>query len=150
MATYAYEYFTTVCDVVVEGTISYLGLSSHYFSPGQALSIAGNGFTTGYETLANTGGNNGIAVASVDIAFQPGPGGTSYVTTLHLSNRKQRYTGDIFVRPAVTGQQLGLASATGNAAQFAAPAEAPPLAPLAQINPVAPTPDKPEEPHIIA
>ena len=107
MAAYAQELFNSICDVVMEGTISYLGLASHYFSPGQALSIAGNGYTTGYESIANTGGNNGIAVASVDIQFNPGPGGTSYVTTLHLSNRKQRYTGDIFVRPAVTGQQIG-------------------------------------------
>jgi hypothetical protein len=114
MALYASELFTSLCDVVLEGTMSYLGLPVTYLTPGQAVSIAGNGFTTGYETIANTGGNNGIAVASVDVQFQPGPFGTSYISTLHLSNRKQRYTGDVFVRPPIIGQQIGLATAGGN------------------------------------
>ena len=118
MATYAYELFTTICDVVVEGTLDYLGLATPYLTPGQAVSIAGNGYTTGYETIGNTGGNNGIAVASVDVQFQPGPSGTSYITTLHLSNRKQRYTGDIFIRPAAVGQKLGADQAIGNWQQY--------------------------------
>ncbi len=68
--------------------------------PGQAVSITGNGYTTGYESVA-------LPVASIDIQFNPGPEGTSYVSTLHLSNRQARYTGDVFIRPAVTGQQIG-------------------------------------------
>jgi len=109
MATYCYEAFTSMCDVIVEGSFSYLGLATAYLAPGQAVSIAGSSYTTGYESIANTGGNNGICVASVDIQFNPGPGGTSYVTTLHLSNRKARFGADVFIRPAVTGQQLGTA-----------------------------------------
>ena len=103
MQTYASELFDSIKDVIVEGTIGYLGLAASYLSPGQAVSITGNGYTTGYESVA-------LPVASIDIQFNAGPEGTSYVSTLHLSNRKTRYTGAIFMRPAVTGQQLGLAS----------------------------------------
>ena len=103
MQTYANELFDSIKDVIVEGTIGYLGLAATYLVPGQAVSIIGSGYTTGYESLA-------LPVVSTDIQFNPGPGGTSHVSTLHLSNRKARYTGDIFVRPAITGQQLGLGS----------------------------------------
>ncbi len=103
MQAYSDQLLSALCNVVVEGTISYLGLARTYLAPGQAVCITGNGYTTGYESLA-------LPVASIDIQFNAGPGGTSYVSTLHLSNRQARYTGDIFVRPAVTGQQLGLSS----------------------------------------
>lgn len=106
MQTFANELFDSIKDVIVEGTIGYLGLATTYLAPGQAVSITGNGYTTGYESVA-------LPVASIDIQFNPGPEGTSYVATLHLSNRKARYTGDIFARPAVTGQQLGLSSSPG-------------------------------------
>ncbi len=104
MQLYSDQLFAALKDVIVEGTIGYLGLAAAYLAPGQAVSISGNGYTTGYESVA-------LPVASVDIQFNPGPGGTSYTSTLHLSNRRARYSGDVFVRPAVTGQQLGLASA---------------------------------------
>jgi len=106
MQTYANELFDSIKDVVVEGTIAYLGLPTTYLAPAQAVSITGNGYTTGYESLA-------LPVASIDIQFNAGPRGTSYVSTLHLSNRRARYTGNIFVRPAITGQQLGLGSSPG-------------------------------------
>ena len=107
MAVYAAEAFGSLCDVVIEGEVRYLGLATSYISPGQAISITGNGYTTGYEAITNYGGNNGIAVASLEIQFNPGPGGTSYVSTLNLSNRKQKYTAEIFIRPAVRGQPFG-------------------------------------------
>ena len=100
MQAYSDQLFSAFCNVVVEGTIGYLGLATTYLTPGQAVSITGNGYTTGYESVA-------LPVASIDIQFNPGPGGTSYVSTLHVSNRQARYTGDVFIRPAVTGQQIG-------------------------------------------
>jgi hypothetical protein len=100
MQAYSDQLFSAFCNVVVEGTIGYLGLATTYLTPGQAVSITGNGYTTGYESVA-------LPVASIDIQFNPGPGGTSYVSTLHLTNRQARYTGDVFIRPAVTGQQIG-------------------------------------------
>jgi hypothetical protein len=103
MQTYANELLDAVKDVVVEGTLTYLGLATAYLAPGQAISIAGNGYTTGYESLA-------LPVVAADVQFNPGPDGTSYVTTLRLSNRRARYSGELFTRPAVTGQQFGLAN----------------------------------------
>jgi hypothetical protein len=100
MQAYSDQLFSALCDVVVEGTIGYLGLATTYLAPGQAVSITGSSYTTGYESVA-------LPVASIDITFQPGPTGTSYVSALHLSNRRQRYTGDVFIRPAITGQQIG-------------------------------------------
>jgi len=100
MQAYSDQLFSALCNVVVEGTIGYLGLATTYLAPGQAVSITGSSYTTGYESVA-------LPVASIEIQFNPGPGGTSYVSTLHLSNRQARYTGDVFIRSAVTGQQIG-------------------------------------------
>jgi len=108
MQAYSDQLFSAICDVVVEGTIGYLGLATTYLAPGQAVSITGNGYTTGYESVA-------LPVASIDIQFNPGPGGTSYVSTLHLSNRRARYSGDVFIRPAITGQQIGSNAWASNA-----------------------------------
>jgi len=100
MAAYAYELFTAASNVVVEGTIGYLGLPVNYLAPGQAISITGSSYTTGYESVA-------LPVASVSIQFNPGPTGTAYSSTLHLSNRQTRFGAEVFLRPTVTGQQIG-------------------------------------------
>ena len=41
------------------------------------------------------------------MTFNSGPSGTTWSTQLSLSNRKQRYSSAVFLRPAVTGQQFG-------------------------------------------
>ena len=48
-----------------------------------------------------------LPVASMDVRFQPGAGGTSYISTLHLSNRRAKYTSELYVRPPERGQMLG-------------------------------------------
>jgi hypothetical protein len=104
MQTFASEFLDSVKDVVVEGTVPYFGLAaSQYLAPGQNVSIAGSGYVTGYESLA-------LPVVSAEVLFQSGPQGTSYMTTLQLSNRRGRFNSDNFLRPNVTGQQLGTAS----------------------------------------
>jgi hypothetical protein len=103
MQAYANQLLAAISNVVVEGTIAYLDLPTFYLTPGQAVSITGSGYTTGYESVA-------LPVASIEIQFNAGPEGTSYFSTLHLSNRQARYAGAVFMRPAVTGQQLGLGS----------------------------------------
>ena len=100
MAAYAYELFTSACNVVVEGTIGYLGLPTNYLTPGQAVSITGSSYTTGYESAA-------LPVASVSIQFNPGPTGTAYLTTLHLSNRQTRFGAEVFLRPSPSGAEWG-------------------------------------------
>lgn len=104
MHTFASEYLDSVKDVVVEGTLPYLGLDSTFWAPGQAVSIAGTSgitsYTTGWESLS-------LPVVSMELAFNTGPQGTSYTTTLHLSNRRGRYSCENFLRPNITGAQFG-------------------------------------------
>lgn len=100
MQLFANEMLDSVKDVVVEGTVPYLGLQAAYLSPGQSVSIAGDGYTTGWESLA-------LPVASVEVEFQSGNRGTSYLSTLHLSNRRGRYSAENFLRPGITGAQFG-------------------------------------------
>ena len=175
MQIYANELVQALCDVVLEGTTSYLGLATTFLTTGQAVQITGNGYLTGWEgggisnpqiisggsgyngsetlsvsgsgtagALSHTttngvitcvwvstrgsgytgavtvsvsgGGGSGasitlqseaLPVASMDVRFQPGPGGTSYLSTLHLSNRRAKYTCAIYIRPAQRGQMLG-------------------------------------------
>ena len=81
------------------------------------VSTRGSGYTGAVTvSVSGSGGGSGasitlqsesLPVASVDVRFQPGSGGTSYVTTLHLSNRRARYTSELFVRPPIRGQMLG-------------------------------------------
>ena len=105
--TFCDEQFDSIKDVVVEGSINYLGLATTYLTPGASVSITGNGYTTGWETLQTSPMPAGLPVASVDVTFNWGGHGSSYITTLHVTNRKQKYTGEIFVRPPTTGQALG-------------------------------------------
>ena len=105
--TFANDQFDSIKDVVVEGSIDYLGLATTYLTPGASVSITGSGYVTGWETLQTPPMPPGLPVSSAEVIFQYGPQGTSYITSLQLSNRKQRYTGDVFIRPAVTGQAFG-------------------------------------------
>jgi hypothetical protein len=104
MGTFAAEFLDSVKDVVVEGVVPYHGLLSAYLAPGQAVSIAGTSggtpYTTGWESLA-------LPVVSVELRFQTGPEGTSYHTTLHVSNRRGRYSAENFLRPSITGSAFG-------------------------------------------
>jgi len=104
---FATEQFDSIKDVVVEGSINYLGLATTYLTPGASVSITGNGYMTGFETLQTSPMPPGLPVSSVEVIFNWGSQGTSYITTLNLSNRRQRYTGAIFTRPPTTGQALG-------------------------------------------
>ncbi len=94
------EQFDSIKDVIIEGRLDYLGLPALYLAPGQAVSIAGSTYTTGYESLA-------LPVSSIEVQFRPGPDGTSYFSSLELSNRRMRYSGEVYVRPSATGQMLG-------------------------------------------
>ena len=199
MQVYANELLQSMCDVVLEGSTSYLGLATAFLSPSQAVQITGTTgpgptqYITGWEgggisnpqivsggsgysgtmtytitgsgaggvlssivtggvitsvwvstrgsgytgsvtvSVSGSGGGSGasitlqsesLPVASMDVRFQPGAGGTSYVSTLHLSNRRARYTSELFVRPAMRGQMLGSPLAKGNWEQFKGPATA--------------------------
>ena len=123
MNLYASELLDSVKDVVVEGSLPYFGLPDlGYLTPGRSVSIAGNDFVTGWESIA-------LPVVSVEVAFQYGPQGTSYATTLQLSNRRRAYDASNFLRPAIAGLQAGggtgifgagLASSRAESAELAA------------------------------
>ena len=135
---FANEQFDSIKDVVVEGSINYLGLATTYLTPGASVSITGQGFLTGFETLQTPPMPAGIPVSSVEVIFNWGGSGTSYVTTLNLSNRRQRYTGAVFVRPPTTGQALGGQLWAGYAeawqgAGMQSPESIPPEQPMARI-----------------
>jgi hypothetical protein len=103
MQTFASEFLDSVKDVVVEGSLPYQGLNTTFLTcgaTGQAVSITGSTYLTGWDSLA-------LPVVGVELVFNSGPQGTSYQTNLALSNRRGRYTADQFLRPGITHIQLG-------------------------------------------
>jgi hypothetical protein len=104
MDAYASEQLAALQDVVVEGALPYLDLpASKYFSPGQAISITGSTYTTGWESLA-------LPIVALEIQFQSGPEGTSYLCAMHLSNRRGQYSFSNYLRPNIAGAQFGAES----------------------------------------
>lgn len=101
MNAMATEFLDAMSNVVVEGTVPYYGLNTNYLAPGNAVNVAGSGYTTGWEAID-------CYVSSVEIQFNNGAApGNSYTTNLHLSNRRGRYSPENFLRPNITGQQFG-------------------------------------------
>ena len=49
MQRYANELLQSMCDVVLEGSTSYLGLATTFLSPAQSVQITGSTYTTGWE-----------------------------------------------------------------------------------------------------
>ena len=117
MTTFATEYLNSVQNVVVEGSIAYNGLLTTFMTvgiAGQGVSITGSTYTTGWDSL-------NLPVVSVEILFQSGPQGTSYLMNLGLSNRRGRYSADQFLRPGVSHAQLGVGDTfSGTGAQVMA------------------------------
>jgi hypothetical protein len=101
MLLFAKELHDALADTVIEGDLVYHGLLSSVLDFGHALSIAADSYTTGWEAA-------GVPIVSVDLAYNEGPGGTSYETTLHVSNRRAPYSGSVFTRPSQTGQPYGM------------------------------------------
>lgn len=102
MAAFAQEMLDSLSNVVVEGSLPYCGLLNQaYYTPGQAVSIAGLGYTTGWESLA-------LPIASIEVQFHNDESGaTSYTTMINLSNRRGRLGAGNFLRPNIVGVQFG-------------------------------------------
>jgi hypothetical protein len=98
MNLFAQELHGALCDTVVEGTVIYHGLLSAALVPGIKLNITGDVYTTGYESI-----NVPIVAAELDFN-ESGDSGTSYTTTMRVSNRRAPYSGAAFTRPSQSGQ----------------------------------------------
>jgi hypothetical protein len=97
MTAYASDLLDSVKDPIVEGNVTYYGLYTPALTPGIALSIAGNGYTTGWESAA-------VAVIEAQIEWCTAPGQPlNYVTTMRCSSRRAHFTDAAFAHPDRTG-----------------------------------------------
>jgi hypothetical protein len=100
MAAFVQELWAAVSEPVVEGGLTYIGLWTPALTFGQALTIAGDGYTTGYEGLS-------LPIVECEVSWTQGTG-EGFVTSLALSNRRGAFSGEMFIRPPMTGLSLGL------------------------------------------
>lgn len=97
MQAWADNLLDSVKDPVEEGTVVYEGLYEDALEMGIALSIAGNGYATGWEASA-------IPVIECQLEWNTGPGSvTSHTTTMRLSSRKAHFSAEAFLKPDRTG-----------------------------------------------
>jgi hypothetical protein len=99
MASYASDVLDSVKDGVVEGTVTYHGLYTTALTMGQALKIAGSGYTSGYGWSANA-----IPIVECELEWT---GATLHTTRMKLSNRRAHYSAGAFLHPARTGLTWG-------------------------------------------
>ena len=83
----AQQKLNCVMNTVIEGSLTYYGKASSFFSLGQALNITGNGYTTGYEAI-------NAPARSVVLDFVPDGGAVQWVTRISFSTRMKPFTGD--------------------------------------------------------
>ena len=99
MDAYAQDLLDSVKDVVIEGTIPLMRFDERFLTPGRAVALAGDGFTTGFESQT-------MPVVECTLRFQPGQS-PLYRTELRVSNRRNAYSGSAFERPTPEGMHWG-------------------------------------------
>lgn len=98
MNLFAQELHGAICDTVVEGTVVYHGKLDAALVPGIKLNITGDVYTTGYEAI-------NVPIVACELEFnESGDTGTTYTTTMRVSNRRAPYSGAVFTRPSQSGQ----------------------------------------------
>ncbi len=114
MEDYAQDLLDSVKDSICEGTVVYHGLYSAALTPGVAVSVTGDTYTTGWEGLA-------IPVQEIEIDWNSGEA-TQHTTVMHCSNRKAHFSSAAFLRPdrsregsLVSGGLEGLGSVVATA-----------------------------------
>ena len=96
------EILDSVKDGVVEGQAAYLGLFTAALTPGLALKVAGQSYSTPWAVEA-------IPAVECRLDWHVRPaGGTTYTTTLGLSNRRGAYSADLYVSPQPAGPTMQL------------------------------------------
>lgn len=98
MDAYAADLLDSVKDTVVEGTVTLLDLNTTFLSMGQAINIAGNGYTTGWEASSIAA----LPVLECQVTW-PIAGDLDHVMTLRCSNRRAHLSESAFLKPDRTG-----------------------------------------------
>lgn len=101
MTAWASEMLDSLKDTVIEGDVAYMGLLSSVLTPGHAVNLPGNPYTSGWESAA-------LPVQRVTLEYHESRSPTSYTTTLHVSNRRALYAGEAFMRPSQVGLPVGI------------------------------------------
>jgi hypothetical protein len=99
MATYVQELHDALSRPVIEGQLTYFGLWAPALGFGQAVTIAGADADTGFESYS-------LPVVEAEITWPQGLG-PDFITQLSLSNRRGPFSGEVFMRPPITGMPLG-------------------------------------------
>jgi hypothetical protein len=115
MDLYAEELHGSVSDVVYEGECQFVGLLEAALTPLLALNVAGDTYTTGWESVE-------LPVVSCEVEFRDA-GPLPYVTSLHASNRRAALTAAPYLRPPMVGMDLsnGYGVIGGGGIHFAGP-----------------------------
>lgn len=102
MDAYAQDLLDSVKDAVIEGEVTYAGKYLAALTPGIALEIHGNGYTTGWEGLP-------VPVLEVELRWNSGVE-TQFTTTMRCGNRRASLTSSAYLRPdrQVGGQVLDM------------------------------------------
>ena len=105
MQVFANELLQSFCDVVLEGSTSYLGLATAFLGPAQAVQITGNSYVTGWEGggISNpqivSGGSGYNGSETLSVSGTGSSGALSHITTngvitsVWVSTRGSGYTG---------------------------------------------------------
>lgn len=91
MDSYASDLLDSVKDSIVDGTVTYHGLYSSALTPGVAISVTGNGYTTGWEGLD-------LPILECTLRWNSGTG-TQYTTEMSVSNRRAHFSASAFLHP---------------------------------------------------
>jgi hypothetical protein len=100
----------TVQNTVIEGSLNYFGKQASFFTLGNAVNIAGNGYTTGYEAIA-------APARSVVLDYCPDGGGLEWITRINFSTRMRPFCGDrLYAHPNYLAVRSNLAGGASNIA----------------------------------
>ena len=87
-----------VMNTVIEGSLTYFGKQSAFLLLGNAVNVAGNGYTTGYEAI-------NAPARSVVLDYLPESGATQWITRINFSTRMKPFTGDrLYAHPNYLAQ----------------------------------------------
>lgn len=101
MQTFADNLLDSVKNTVREGSVEYLGLYTPALEMGCALSIAGTGYATGWESAA-------LPVVDCEVSWGVLAGEPVAVrTVMRCSNRMAHFSADQFLHPDRTGETFG-------------------------------------------